>query len=147
MQRAVLLILLPAIALAQKSPLPEGQGKDVVQRICGQCHAIEIVIAKGNTHDGWTQVVTEMITRGAQGSDDDFSTVIDYLTANFPPRVNVNKATTDELQTNLGLVAKDADAIVAYRKQNGPFKTLDDLKKVPGVDAAKLDSLERKISF
>ena len=32
-----------------------------------------------------------------------------------------------------------AKEIVDYRTKNGPYKTLDDLKKVPNVDAKKLD--------
>jgi competence protein ComEA len=146
------LALFSSFAFAQNGQLPDGPGKDVVQRVCGACHAPEMVMGKGNTRDGWTQVVGEMISRGAQGSDEDFSTIVDYLTKNFPPKadvkkVNVNKADATELQTSLQLTAKDSAAIVDYRKQNGDFKTLDDLKKVPGIDGAKLDSEKDKIGF
>jgi competence protein ComEA len=145
-------VLFSSFAFAQKAQLPDEPGKEVVQRVCGACHAPEMVIGKGNTRDGWTQVVGEMISRGAQGSDEDFSTIVDYLTANFPPkddvkRVNVNKADATELQNGLQLTPKDSAAIVDYRKQNGDFKTLDDLKKVPGIDGAKLDSEKDKIGF
>jgi len=142
-----LVLFLSSFALAQKSSLPDGPGKDVVQRVCGQCHAVEVFTVKGNTRDGWTEVVTEMISRGAQGSDDDFGTVIDYLVANFPPKVNVNKAGAPELKASLDLSQKDAEAIVDYRKQNGDFKTIDDLKKVPGIDTTKLDTIKQKIAF
>jgi len=143
----ILVMILASVLSAQKSALPDGPGKDVVQRVCAQCHAVEVFTVKGNTRDGWTQVVTEMVARGAQGSDDDFGTVVDYLTANFPPKVNVNKATAVELKAALAIEQKDADSIVEYRKQNGNFKTIDDLKKVPGLDAAKLDSVKQKIAF
>ncbi len=121
-------------------------------RVCSACHAPEMVLGKGNTRDGWTQLVGEMISRGAQGSDDDFATVVDYLTANFPPqsdvqKVNVNKADAPALQSGLQLAAKDATSIVDYRKQNGDFKSFEDLKKVPGVDLAKLSSVRDRISF
>jgi len=141
------LLIFSSVLSAQKSSLPDGAGKDVVQRVCAQCHAVEVFTVKGNTRDGWTQVVTEMVARGAQGSDDDFGTVVDYLTANFPPKVNVNKASAAELKAGLAIDQKDADAIVEYRTKNGNFKTMDDLKKVPGLDAEKLDSLKRKIAF
>jgi competence protein ComEA len=146
------LLIFSALALAQKSPLPDGPGKDVFLRVCAQCHAADMVSGKGNTRDGWTQLVGEMIARGAQGSDDDFAAIVDYLTASFPPKtdvkkVNVNKADSAGLQADLQLTPKDATAIVDYRKQNGDFKTLDDLKKVPGVDVAKLDSEKDKIAF
>jgi competence protein ComEA len=146
------LLVCCSTAVAKKGELPQGPGKEVMVRLCGQCHAPDLAIQKGNTRDGWTQVVGEMIARGAQGSDDEFATVVDYLTTNFPPKgevkkVNVNKAEAPELQTALALEQKDATAIVDYRKKNGDFKTLDDLKKVPGIDAAKLDTAKEKISF
>lgn len=149
---ALSLLITSPETFAQQSQLPDGEGKDVVQRVCGQCHAANLVTGKGNTRDGWTQVVGEMIARGAQGSDDDFGEIVDYLTSNFPPKtevkkVNVNKADASELQSELQLVQKDATAIVGYRKQNGDFKTLDDLRKVPGIDAAKLESVKQKIAF
>ncbi len=146
------LLLVSTSAFAQNAGLPDGPGKDVMLRVCGQCHAATMVLGKGNTRDGWTELVGQMVARGAQGSDDDFATIVDYLTTNFPPlsdvkKVNVNKADAAALQTTLQLTAKDATAIVDYRKQNGDFKTLDDLKKVPGIDTAKLDTEKQKITF
>ena len=145
-------VIFSAAASAQKAQLPDGAGKDVVLRVCSACHAPDMVTSKGNTRDGWTQVVGEMISRGAQGSDDDYGTIVDYLTANFPPKsdvkkVNVNKAEATELQTSLQFDQKTATSIVDYRKQNGDFKTLDDLKKVPGLDAARLVSVKDRIAF
>lgn len=149
---AFCLMLVSYSAPAQKNQLPDGPGKDVVLRVCGQCHAVDLITGKGNTRDGWTQVVGVMIARGAQGSDDDFDTIVEYLTTYFPPnsdvkKVNVNKAPASELQTVLQLTEKDANSIVDYRKQNGDFKSFDDLKKVPGLDQAKLESLKEKITF
>jgi competence protein ComEA len=146
------LLLISSPANAQKSQLPDSPGKEVVLRVCAQCHAVEIFTSKGNTREGWSQVVTEMIARGAQGSDEDFGTVVEYLTLNFPPqadvkKVNVNKAEAAELQSTLLLAEKDATAIVEYRKQNGDFKSFEDLKKVPGIDTAKLESAKKKITF
>jgi competence protein ComEA len=61
--------------------------------------------------------------------------------------VNVNKADAAELQSSLYLSGKDAAAIVDYRKQNGDYKSLDDLKKVPGIDVGKIDNAKQKIGF
>jgi competence ComEA-like helix-hairpin-helix protein len=133
--------------------LPDGPGKDVVERVCSACHGPEIVMGKALTKDGWTQVVEDMIQRGAQGSDDDFAQIVDYLAAHFPPqsesakKVNVNKAPADELQSGLSLSAVQAKAIVDYRQQNGDFKSLADLKKVSSLDAAKIDAIKDRIVF
>jgi len=48
--------------------------------------------------------------------------------------VNINKADAGALQANLeGIGPVKAKAIVNYRKKHGSFKSIDDLKKVPGV--------------
>jgi competence protein ComEA len=165
-QLALLAGLLVPLASAQdKQKLPDGAGKEVVQRVCNTCHGAEIVLGRGLTRDGWTQVVGDMVQRGAQGSEDDFAQIVDYLATNFPPKsdtesksdsagstdaarkVNVNKATADELKTGLDLTAKQADSIVSYRGQNGDFKSIDDVKKVPGLDAAKIDAVKDRLTF
>ena len=46
--------------------------------------------------------------------------------------VNLNTATKEELQSVKGIGPKKADAIIEYRKKNGLFKTVDDLKYVAG---------------
>ena len=46
--------------------------------------------------------------------------------------VNLNTATKDELQSVKGIGPKKAEAIIEYRKKNGLFKTVDDLKYVAG---------------
>jgi mono/diheme cytochrome c family protein len=79
----------------QQQQLPDGPGKDVMQRVCSGCHGAEIVIGRGLTRDGWTQVVTEMIERGAQGSEDDFGQIVEYLATNFPPKADNNKKSGD----------------------------------------------------
>lgn len=134
---------------ADKQKLPDGPGKATMERVCGQCHGAEIVIGRKMSHDGWSQVVVNMIQRGAQGSDDEFGEIVDYLTNTVSAdvaKVNVNKATAKDLQA-LTFTDKEADAILAYRGEKGEFKSLDDLKKVPGVDAAKIDAQKAKLTF
>ncbi len=65
---------------------PDAPGRDTAQKVCGTCHGAEVVVSKGLTRQDWTQVIASMVTRGAKGSDDEFAQVLDYLTANFPPR-------------------------------------------------------------
>src|SRR3954452_7227116 len=143
--------LLPA--QGQQS-FPEGQGKDTFVRICSVCHGPQIVLGRGNTIDGWTQVVLNMVQRGAQGTEEEFGEIVQYLAKNFPPTaegsvafVNVNKAPAEEIKTALEIPLKDAQVIVAYRNQNGPFKTVEQVEKVPGVDSAKIESKKDRITF
>ena len=47
--------------------------------------------------------------------------------------VNINTATKEELTSIKGVGEKRAQEIIDYRTKNGPFKTVDDLEKIPGV--------------
>ena len=52
----------------------------------------------------------------------------------FAAPVDVNAADANTLATSLtGIGAAKAEAIVAYREANGPFKNLEELIKVKGV--------------
>jgi competence protein ComEA len=147
------LIVFPlAASLYAQAKLPDGPGKDTFIRICSSCHGAQIVIGKGNNEEGWTQVVLNMIGRGAQGTEDEFGEVVQYLTQNFPlpnteVKINVNKASADELKAQLDLSAKEAEAIVAQRAKNGDFKSLEQLEKVPGLDASKIEAKRARITF
>lgn len=57
------------------------------------------------------------------------------ITADYHP-VNVNKASASRIAAGIkGVGLKTATAIVAYRKANGPFNSLDALTAVKGVRA------------
>lgn len=59
-------------------------------------------------------------------------TVPCYLSA--AEKININTASKEVLMSEIkGVGEKRADAIIAYRKENGPFKTVDELSEVSGV--------------
>ena len=137
---------------ADKPKLPEAPGKAATIRMCGGCHAAEIVMSRRESRDGWSGVVEDMIQRGAKGTDDEFGEVVDYLVAQFPkgvpvPKVNVNKADAEDIVAGLGVSDAHASAIVKYREEKGPFKSVEDLQKVPGIDAKAIEAKKNKLEF
>ena len=70
---------------ARAQDLPEGQGKEVVQTACSQCHGLDVIIGQSRSREEWTEVVSQMIGNGAQLSDDDYIVVIEYLTTHLGP--------------------------------------------------------------
>jgi len=48
-------------------------------------------------------------------------------------KINLNKATVEELIQLKGIGQKYAERIVEFREKNGPFKKTEDLMNVPGI--------------
>jgi competence ComEA-like helix-hairpin-helix protein len=48
-------------------------------------------------------------------------------------KLSINQASAEELMSLPGIGAERAAAIVAWREANGPFKKIEELKKVPGL--------------
>jgi competence protein ComEA len=141
-------ILAPVGLFAQ---LPEGPGKEQTIRLCSQCHEVESAVAVRQDKDGWRQTVQKMVGLGLQVKEDDIRATVDYLAKNFPAdpirKLNVNTATSIELQSALSMRRSQAAAVIEYRAKNGNFKSIDDLKKVPGIDAAKIDAKKERLTF
>jgi competence protein ComEA len=57
--------------------------------------------------------------------------------------IDLNRATRDELILIAGIGEKTADRIVRFRETDGPFKSVSDLKKIPGFKEKKLKRWER----
>jgi competence protein ComEA len=141
------LVFLATALTAAAQSLPEGPGKDLVELICSSCHSTERIAAKQWTKPQWQAKVLEMLQEEPDVTQPERDKIVEYLAKTFPAKVNVNKAEAKELETALDLSTENAAAIVQYREKNGSFKTLDDLKKVPGVDAGRVESKKDQLVF
>lgn len=61
---------------------------------------------------------------------------------NQEEKINLNTATEAELQTISGIGAKKAQEIIRFRDEQGPFKTVEELKNVPGIGEKTVECLK-----
>jgi competence protein ComEA len=59
--------------------------------------------------------------------------------------ININTATADQLDSLPGVGPVMAGRIITYRQKNGPFKVIEDLRKVAGMGASKFAALQSQI--
>jgi competence protein ComEA len=130
---------------------PDGEGKDLTIKTCGNCHEPERAASLRQDQDGWAGTIENMKSQGLTMTDSDYAIVLNYLSTAFPANavkpLNINTASAIDLESTLSLLRSEAAAIIAYRDKHGKFKTLDDVKKVPGVNAAKIDAKKDRIVF
>ena len=136
---------------AAKADLPDGFGKAATVQVCGKCHSPERAASLHQSQSEWEETITKMVKLGARASDEDFDAVLIYLTQHFGPEkpgpININKANAVDLQTTLLLRRSQAMAILQYRSQHGDFKSMDDLRNIPGLDFSKLETQKARITF
>ena len=61
---------------------------------------------------------------------------------NQEEKINLNTATEAELQTISGIGAKKAQEIIRFRDEQGPFKTVEELKNVSGIGEKTVERLK-----
>ena len=75
----------PALADDYKL-LPEKPGREVMVRVCAQCHSPEIAAQQSLDAPGWKALVDQMANNGANATDAEFDTIAKYLATAFPPK-------------------------------------------------------------
>ncbi|KAK9396549.1 endonuclease/exonuclease/phosphatase family domain-containing protein 1 [Crotalus adamanteus] len=67
---------------------------------------------------------------------------LDHLSAT---KININTATSAQLMSIRGITEKIANSIVEYRKEHGPFKSIEDLVKMDCINFSFLDKIRHQI--
>ncbi len=60
-------------------------------------------------------------------------------------QVDINTATQSELESLPGIGPTKARAILEYRRQHGPFQSVDELAKVKGIGPATVERLRSEV--
>ena len=135
-----------AAAQSNEQQLPPGPAKEKMQKLCVGCHEVDLVVARRHTRAEWDGVIEDMIARGTKGTEEELAMVAEYLSKSLG-KVSVNSATAKELEEGLKISEHDAQAIAASREQHGRFKSFEEVRKVPGLDAAKISDKRGWMSF
>jgi Helix-hairpin-helix motif len=150
------LALFSTLALSALVPafaeLPDGPGKPIIERSCDGCHRAAAMVDYHKTPEEWDTIVRRMIGRGAQVQGGEVDTLIAYLSKSFPKiedasKLNVNKATPEQLVTVMGLTPEEAKAVVDYRERHGSYRVWGEMLVIYGVDGRKVQAAKDKISY
>ena len=149
---SMLLLLASLLSAADEKEiklLPDGAGKDVVVKSCLECHGVANFRKARKDADEWSDSVNDMVDRGAKATPAEVETIVAYLVKNFgkDSKVQMNSAPLEEIKVVLGFSVPEANAIVSYREQNGPYKDWRDVLKAPGVDTAKIEAKKDAMAF
>jgi alcohol dehydrogenase (cytochrome c) len=63
--------------------LPDGEGRELVVRMCVDCHGLDRVVGQRETQAVWETIVIDMIGRGARGTSEEQRVVAAYLAEHF----------------------------------------------------------------
>ena len=132
--------------------LPDGKGKDLILRACVGCHKAGELAEYRFTKDEYQVIVYRMAARGAQATPAELDVIAAYMFEHFPKvedptKINVNKATVQQIADGLGLTKEEAEAVVRYRERHGDFHAWGDLLIIYGVDGKKIAAAKDKMSF
>jgi DNA uptake protein ComE-like DNA-binding protein len=149
-------VMIPLVALVGVSPIsaedfPEGAGKTLIMRSCGQCHSTDQIARQKKSEPEWQATVVRMAGRGAKVTGDETDTIVKYLAANFlkaedASKVNINKAAAKDF-VPLGFTPDEGALIVEYRTKHGDYRDWADLLQIYGVAGEKAEAAKDKMSF
>ncbi len=61
-------------------------------------------------------------------------------------KVNLNQAGAEELMTLTGIGRSRAEAIIQYRQEKGPFRSIEDIMKVSGIKESAFEKIREDIT-
>ena len=97
----------------------------------------------------YTQKETSVVNNASTSKDNvvSSSNSSDTNTNKTNDKVSINTATKEQLMNLNGIGESKANDIIAYRNQNGLFKSIEDIKKVSGIGDKLFDKIKDNITI
>ena len=135
-----------------QTDFPDGLAKEYVTKICLQCHEASMLLSQRKSESDWKLTVSRMAQKGVPGTTEQYDAITAYMARNFAKKedtskINMNKATADEIVAAIGLTPDEAKALVTYREKHGDYREWGEMLVVYGVDGRKLQAAKEKMSF
>lgn len=116
------------------SPLPPGEGRDIVAVTCSQCHGLSAITHLREGRVAWRHQIYDMVGRGAQVTPAEIDTMVNYLVANFgpgipfpgqtPSSVAIAPGTGSDVVMQKCILCHGVDRVVAAKRTPGQWATL-----------------------
>ncbi|MDH3252756.1 MAG: helix-hairpin-helix domain-containing protein [Ignavibacteria bacterium] len=101
----------------------------------------------------YSETDREFLRRASAGPDSGFAvppekpTVRENPQTLEPGEINLNTGSKSDLMRLPGIGEEYAERIVLYRQDNGPFRSIEELKNVKGIGKKRLDQIRRFLSL
>jgi len=94
---------------------------------------------------GGTEQGGEALQDGTEAQSESVAQAAESAAPARDGRININLASRNELMDLPGIGPTLSERIIDYRTANGPFSTLEDLRKVPGIGEKRFETIKDKI--
>lgn len=71
--------------LTHAAVLPDGTGKAETVKLCGKCHSLDQAVSVRQGQSEWAETISKMVNLGAQGSEEEFNSILPYLVKFYGP--------------------------------------------------------------
>ncbi|WP_338789037.1 helix-hairpin-helix domain-containing protein [Metabacillus sp. FJAT-53654] len=87
------------------------------------------------------------IPKKGEVTDNQFTMPAGQDRSDAKDKININLATSEELQTITGIGPSKAEAIITFRDENGPFTSPEGLLEVSGIGEKSLEKIKEEITI
>lgn len=126
--------------------LPEAAAS-YLNRAKGLSDGQQIYVPTQAEVDNQTIAATQDGSETSTGNENNTNNGTGQEPAGTDQKINLNTADVSQLTTLTGVGESKALAIIAYREENGPFTSVEDIMNVPGIKEGTYEKIKDKIAI